>query len=131
MLATKAFGMGIDIDDIELVVHFAPTGNVCDYVQEIGRAARRKNLIGEAYYHYNPKDFKHINRLHGLSVIRHYQLIRVIEKIVEIYQQNMQGAKRKLLTKRRNAMLLDAENFSYIFGAVVSDEENPEAALRK
>ena len=73
MLATKAFGMGIDINDIELVVHFAPTGNVCDYVQEIGRAARREDLRGEAYYHYNPKDFKHINRLHGLSALSAYK----------------------------------------------------------
>ena len=53
MFATKAFGMGIDINDIELVVHFAPTGNVCDYVQEIGRAARREDLRGEALYYYN------------------------------------------------------------------------------
>lgn len=66
MLATKAFGMGIDINDIELVVHFAPTGNVCDYVQEIGRAARREDINGEAYYQYNTSDFKHINRLHGI-----------------------------------------------------------------
>lgn len=80
MLATKAFGMGIDIDDIELVAHFAPTGNVCDYVQEIGRAARRDNLSGEALYYYNPRDFKHINRLHGLSAIQKYQLVKVIEK---------------------------------------------------
>ena len=28
MLATKAFGMGIDINDIEIVAHFAPSGNV-------------------------------------------------------------------------------------------------------
>ena len=63
MLATKAFGMGIDIDDIEIVAHFAPTGNVCDYVQEIGRAARRNDLKGEALYRYNTKDFKHINIL--------------------------------------------------------------------
>lgn len=123
MFATKAFGMGIDINDIELVVHFAPTGNVCDYVQEIGRAARRENLRGEAYYHYNPKDFKHINRLHGLSTIQHYQLIKVIEKIDELYQQSIQSRKRTL-TKRRNAMLLDAENFSYIFGSPISDEES-------
>ncbi len=124
MFATKAFGMGIDINDIELVVHFAPTGNVCDYVQEIGRAARREDLEGEAYYHYNHKDFKHINRLHGLSMIQHYQLIKVIEKIDELYQQSMQGNKRRDLTKRRNAMLLDAENFSYIFGSPISDEDN-------
>lgn len=124
MLATKAFGMGIDINDIELVVHFAPTGNVCDYVQEIGRAARREDLCGEAYYPYNPKDFKHINRLHGLSTIQHYQLIKVIEKIDELYQQSMQGGKRRDLTKRRNAMLLDAENFTYIFGSPISDEDS-------
>ena len=44
MLATKAFGMGIDIPDIALVLHFAPTGNLCDYTQEIGRAARDPDI---------------------------------------------------------------------------------------
>lgn len=116
--------MGIDINDIELVVHFAPTGNVCDYVQEIGRAARREDLKGEAYYHYNPKDFKHINRLHGLSTIQHYQLIKVIEKINELYQQSLHSGKKADMTKKRNAMLLDAENFSYIFGPAISDEDD-------
>ena len=104
MLATKAFGMGIDIDDIEVVMHFAPTGNVCDYVQEIGRAARRKSLNGEARYHYDKSDFKYINRLHGLSAIKKYQLIAVVRKIYEIYKLN-----------RKSNLLLDAENFTYIF----------------
>ncbi len=104
MLATKAFGMGIDIDDIETVMHFAPTGNVCDYVQEIGRAARRKNLRGEACYHYDKRDFKYIKRLHGLSAIKDYQLVAVVKKIYELWN-----------FKRRNNFLLDAENFTYIF----------------
>lgn len=124
MLATKAFGMGIDIDDIELVVHFAPTGNVCDYVQEIGRAARRTGLRGEAYYHYNSKDFKHINRLHGLSMIQKYQLIEVIKKIDELYANNLNNGGRYEFTRRRNAMLLDAENFSYIFGSPLGEDES-------
>lgn len=124
MLATKAFGMGIDIDDIELVIHFAPTGNVCDYVQEIGRGARRPELSGEAYYDYNQKDFKHINRLHGLSTIKRYQLIEVIRKIDELYQNNLHKGGRSDLTRKRNAMLLDAENFTYIFGSPISDEDN-------
>lgn len=104
MLATKAFGMGIDIDDIEIVMHFAPTGNVCDYVQEIGRAARRKNLRGEADYHYDKRDFKYIKRLHGLSAIRNYQLVAVAKKIYELWK-----------IAPRNNFLLDAENFAYIF----------------
>ncbi len=122
MLATKAFGMGIDINDIELVVHFAPTGNVCDYVQEIGRGARREDLRGEAYYNYNPSDFKYINRLHGMSAIQHYQLVKVVEKINELYQQSRQS-NRQNMTKKRNAMLLDAESFSYIFRSPIGDED--------
>lgn len=122
MLATKAFGMGIDINDIELVVHFAPTGNVCDYVQEIGRGARRDDLRGEAYYNYNSRDFKYINRLHGMSAIQHYQLVKVVEKINELYQQNRQN-NRHDMTKKKNAMLLDAENFSYIFRSPIGDDD--------
>ena len=111
MLATKAFGMGIDINDIEIVMHYAPTGNVCDYVQEIGRAARRQNLRGEALYHYDRKDFKYIKRLHGLSAIKKYQLVAVAKKIYELWS-----------FKRKNNLLLDAENFTYIF-----DRNNDEA----
>lgn len=122
MLATKAFGMGIDIDDIQIVYHFAPTGNVCDYVQEIGRAARRKDLIGEALYHYDSIDFKHINRLHGLSTIKTYQIVEVIRKIDELYHQSLNRGGRMDFTKKRNSMLLDAQNFTYIFDSPISNE---------
>ena len=115
MLATKAFGMGIDIEDIESVVHFAPTGNVCDYVQEIGRAARKPDLDGEAFYEYDTRDFKHINRLHGLSSVQKYQLVEVIKKIEELYRMSLQKNGTTKNTKKRNAMLVDAENFTYIF----------------
>ncbi|MDE6213077.1 MAG: hypothetical protein K2M70_06335, partial [Lachnospiraceae bacterium] len=54
----------------------------------------------------------------------HYQLIKVIEKIDELYQQSMRGGRRRDLTKKRNTMLLDAENFSYIFGSPISDEDS-------
>ncbi len=117
MLATKAFGMGIDISDIEIVCHFAPTGNVCDYVQEIGRAARDSKLKGEAIYSHMKNDFQHINRLHGLSTVKKYQLIKVIEKIYELFLMKLEDktAENIYLSKKRNEMLVDAENFTYIF----------------
>jgi len=114
MLVTKAFGMGIDIEDIAIVVHFAPTGNVCDYMQEIGRAARRSDIDGQAIYRHMSTDFKHMNRLHGLSAIQKWQLVKVMGKILEIYQHTQQGRGR-MRTKSRNAMLVDAESFAYIF----------------
>ena len=124
MLATKAFGMGIDINDIAIVAHFAPTGNVCDYVQEIGRAARRSDIIGEAVYQYDSRDFKHINRLHGLSMIQKYQLVEVVKKIYELFKSSLVNGGRRLETRRRNAMLLDAENFAYIFQSPVGGEDD-------
>ena len=39
IIATKAFGMGIDISDIDRVYHVAPSSTFVDYIQEIGRAA--------------------------------------------------------------------------------------------
>lgn len=124
MAATKAFGMGIDIPDISIVMHFAPTGNVCDYMQEIGRAARKAEIDGHAIYQHISDDFKHINRLHGLSTIRNYQLIEVIKKILELYTASRYSEKSKPLTKKRNEMLVDAESFAYIFGAASADDSD-------
>ncbi|NME83766.1 DEAD/DEAH box helicase [Clostridium sp. SM-530-WT-3G] len=125
MLATKAFGMGIDIDDIEIVAHFAPTGNVCDYVQEIGRAARRSDLQGEAYYRFMSNDFKHINKLHGLSILKEYQLIEVIKKVYELHLSNVASQKKgNKITKKRNEMLVDAESFSHIFENPFMNEDD-------
>ncbi|WP_078544799.1 DEAD/DEAH box helicase [Litchfieldia alkalitelluris] len=109
MLATKAFGMGIDIPDINIVYHFAPTGNVCDYIQEIGRAARDPKIKGYAFFDYLPKDFVHVNRLHGISTIKRFQLIQVMEKILKLLEQNDDN------NKATRNLLVSADEFRYIF----------------
>lgn len=126
MLATKAFGMGIDIPDITVVVHFAPTGNVCDYMQEIGRAARDTSINGCAIYKHMSNDFQHINRLHGLSAIRLYQLVEVIKKILELYIAHRYSGGNSFgkYVKKRNEMLIDTESFAYIFEGPMSDDSN-------
>lgn len=40
LLCTNAFGMGIDIPDIRVVLHWAEPGSVEDWAQEFGRAGR-------------------------------------------------------------------------------------------
>lgn len=105
MCATKAFGMGIDVADISLVYHFSPTGNLSDYVQEIGRLARDPEITGIAKIDFTPQDFRFTRTLHGLSAIRHYQLNAVLKKLMELYRKK--GEKRN--------MLITSDDFSYIF----------------
>lgn len=105
MCATKAFGMGIDVSDIQEVYHHAPTGCLSDYVQEIGRLARNPDITGIAKIDFSPNDFRYIRKLHGLSAIKPYQLIQVLKKLMAIYDLN--GEKRN--------MLISSSDFTYIF----------------
>jgi RecQ family ATP-dependent DNA helicase len=105
MCATKAFGMGIDVSDIQIVYHHAPTGALSDYVQEIGRLARDPNITGIAKIDFSDKDLKFIKTLHGLSTIRPYQLFSVLRKLMQLY--NMKAEKRN--------MLISASDFEFIF----------------
>ncbi len=104
MLATKAFGMGVDISDIQRVYHHAPSGNLSDYVQEIGRVARIPSIQGVAALDFNPLDLKFTKILYGLSSIKQYQVNMVLSKLNNIF----------LRQKQRN-FLVSVDDFQHIF----------------
>lgn len=105
MVSTKAFGMGVDISDIELIYHHAPSGLLPDYIQEIGRAARDESIKGYAALNYATQDQRFSKVLHGMSAIRQYQIREVLKKVYNIYIKN---------DKNRN-ILLSVDDFGYIF----------------
>jgi len=119
VLATKAFGMGIDVNDIRQIYHHAPSGNLSDYVQEIGRVARNKDIIGTAAVDFSPKDLKFTKILTGLSEIKQYQVKYVLQKLNDLYRK---------YGKRQ--MLVSVEDFGFIFSDPITRPEELERGVK-
>ena len=115
VLASKAFGMGVDISDIEIVYHHAPSGNLSDYIQEVGRVARKDSIQGIAEVDYSTDDLKYAKILYGLSSIYQWQVKATLKKLYKIYQN-----------KNSRNFLVSIDDFSHIF-----DSNNPDDDERK
>ena len=105
MYATKAFGMGVDVNDVQNVYHYAVSGNLSDYVQEIGRAARKSSMHGNAITDFYFNDMTFMKVLFGMSQIRQYQIKKVLEGIYDAYKSK----------KGARSFLISPESFTYIF----------------
>ena len=86
IVATSAFGMGVDKSDVKLVVHYDISDSLENYVQEAGRAGRDPSLQADCYVLFNDKDLdKHFILLNQtkLSISEIQQVWKAIKDLTK------------------------------------------------
>ena len=90
MVATSAFGMGVDKKDVGLVVHYDISDSLENYVQEAGRAGRDPNMNAKCYVLYSDHDLdKHFIMLNQtkISISEIQQVWKAVKDFTKVKKQ--------------------------------------------
>ncbi len=88
IVATSAFGMGVDKSDVGLVVHYDISDSLENYIQEAGRAGRDPHLNAKCFVLYSDNDLD-----------RHFTLLNQTKLSISEIQQVWKAV--KYLTRQR------------------------------
>lgn len=90
IVATSAFGMGVDKSDVGLVVHYDISDSFENYVQEAGRAGRNPHLQAKCFVLYNDNDLDKHFILLNQTKLSISEIQQVWKAVKDMTRQRMQ-----------------------------------------
>ncbi|MBS1573054.1 MAG: ATP-dependent DNA helicase RecQ, partial [Bacteroidetes bacterium] len=85
LVATNAFGMGIDKDNVRFVIHFSLPSSIENYYQEIGRAGR-DGKPSHAFLLWNEQELEKFDDILANSIPNNKEFERIISHLYSLFQ---------------------------------------------
>ncbi|EJF06060.1 ATP-dependent DNA helicase, RecQ family, partial [Thiovulum sp. ES] len=110
IVSTSAFGMGVDKPNVKTVIHYKPSSNIEDYLQESGRGGRDgKNANSIVLYRYDDLNF-HFDRLKN-SIDTPEEIRNIYEALKRLSYRNRVITSTKEIIKEANWDELSQQDF--------------------
>ncbi|WP_158591523.1 UvrD-helicase domain-containing protein [Deinococcus cavernae] len=104
LVATSAFGLGVNNPDVRLVIHAYPPASVEDYVQQVGRATRQEEPA-RALLLCHPRDLEIQFRLQAQQLLQREDYRRVFTALREQSRTLLSGSNELWLSSLEVALL--------------------------
>ncbi len=85
LIATNAFGMGINKDDVRFVIHLSPPASIENYYQEIGRAGRDEQE-SYAFLFWNTPELQNFDQILKNQIPTKKEFLQVISYLYSTFQ---------------------------------------------
>ena len=99
VIATTAFGMGIDKPDIQCVIHYEQSDSLESYLQESGRGARKEELEAECIVLYSKDDFNRTFSKLNSAKLEYHEIDRVVKELQKIKREEIYLSPKEIAQK--------------------------------